>query len=65
LIDPAADLTKEDKIMLAMKWGRTYSPQDWVELEKKYNEMMQSFDIEDSDTIGTLILICKTYLKMN
>ena len=27
--------------------------------------MMQSFDIEDSDTIGTLILICKTYLKMN
>ena len=27
--------------------------------------MMNSFDIQDSDTTGTLILICKTYLKMN
>ena len=26
---------------------------------------MNSFDIQDSDTTGTLILICKTYLKMN
>lgn len=65
LIDPAADLTQEDKIYLAMKWGRLYKPNEWVELERKYNEMMDSFDIQDSDTIGTLILICKTYLKMN
>jgi hypothetical protein len=48
-----------------MKWGRLYKPNEWVELEKKYTEMMQSFDIQDSDTTGTLILICKTYLKMN
>lgn len=65
LIDPAAELTEEDKVYLAMKWGRLYKPNEWVELEKKYNEMMNSFDIQDSDTIGTLILICKTYLKMN
>lgn len=65
LINPAADLTDEDKLYLAMKWGRLYKPNEWVELEKKYNEMMSSFDIQDSDTIGTLILICKTYLKMN
>lgn len=65
LIDPAADLTDEDKLYLAMKWGRLYKPNEWVELEKKYDEMMNSFDIHDSDTIGTLILICKTYLKMN
>lgn len=65
LIDPASDLTEEDKIYLAMKWGRLYKPNEWVELEKKYTEMMNSFDIQDSDTTGTLILICKTYLKMN
>lgn len=65
LIDPSLELTAEDKIYLAMKWGRLYKPNEWIELERKYNEMMNSFDIQDSDTTGTLILICKTYLKMN
>lgn len=65
LIDPASELTAEDKIYLAMKWGRLYKPNEWIELEKKYTEMKNSFDIQDSDTDGTLILICKTYLKMN
>lgn len=65
MVDIAADLTEEDKLYLAMKWGRLYKPSEWVELEKKYNEMMESFVIEDSDTIGSLILLCKTYLKMN
>lgn len=65
LPDPAADLTQEDKLYLAMKWGRLYQMNDCLELEKKYTEMKASFDIQDSDTEGTLILICKTYLKMN
>ena len=65
LIDPASELTQDDKMYLAMKWGRLYKPSEWVELERYYNEMVASFDIQDSDTIGTLILICKTYLKMN
>ena len=65
LIDTGADLTQEDKVYLAMKWGRLYKPAEWVELEKKYNEMTQSFDIQDADTTNTLILICKTDLKMN
>ena len=34
-------------------------------LEKDYTNMMNSFDIQDADTINTLILICKTNLKMN
>ena len=45
VIDPAIELTDEDKLYLAMKWGRLYRPHEWVELEKKYNEMMESFDI--------------------
>lgn len=65
LPDPAAGLTDEDKIYLATKWGRLYKPNEWIQLEQKYKEMMDSFDIQDSDTSGTLILICKTYLKMN
>ena len=65
LPDPAAGLTDEDKIYLAMKWGRLYKPNEWVELEQKYTEMMDSFDIQDADTRNTLILMCKTDLKMN
>lgn len=65
LKDYTAELTQDDKIYLAMKWGRLYKPAEWVELEKNYNEMMNSFDIQDADTISTLILLCKTNLKMN
>ena len=65
LSGPAAQLTEDDKIYLAMKWGRLYQPADWIELERNYNEMMNSFDIQDADTINTLILLCKTNLKMN
>ena len=61
----ANDLTEDDKKFLAMKWGRLYKPNEWIELEKNYTEMTQSFDIQDADTINTLILICKTNLKMN
>lgn len=65
LIDPTLDLTDDDKKMLAMKWGRFYKPQEWLELERMYTEMMNSFDIQDADTTNTLILLCKTNLKMN
>ena len=65
LTDPSAELTQEDKVYLAMKWGRQYRPDEWIALEKNYNEMMASFDIQDADTINTLILLCKTNLKMN
>lgn len=64
--DPTeAALTEDDKILLAVKWGRLYKPSQWLALEKKYAEMRSSFDIQDSDTDSTLILICKTFLKMN
>jgi hypothetical protein len=31
--------------MLRMKWGKTYKPEEWVQLEKLYNEMTESYDI--------------------
>ena len=63
--DLGSELTDGDKIRMAMKWGRNYTPNEWVELEKFYTEMTNSFDIQDADTINTLVLICKTNLKMN
>lgn len=65
LADPAAELTKEDKVYLAMKWGRLYKPAEWVELERMYTEMTNSFDIQDADSTATLVLLCKTNLKQN
>lgn len=65
LPDPTAALTQEDKIYLAMKWGKLYTPAEWIELEKGYEEMMQSFDIQDADSKNTLLLLCKTNLKAN
>jgi hypothetical protein len=63
--DPAAHLTEEDKIYLAMKWGRLYQASEWLELERNYEEMMASFDIQDADSKNTLVLLCKTNLKAN
>lgn len=63
--DLTKDLTDEDKKMLLMKWGRLYTPSQWIQLQTFYNDMMNSFDIQDADTKSTLILICKNNLKMN
>ena len=65
LIDPGAKLNDDDKIYLALKWGRLYKPSQWVALEQLYNEFMNSFDIQGAARIDTLKMICKTSLKMN
>ena len=60
-----AQRTDEDKLMLRVKWGKTYKPDEWVQLEKLYNEMMESYDIQSAGHIDTLKMICKTSLKAN
>ena len=65
LEDVSAKLTEDDKIYLAMKWGRLYHADEWVALEKLYNEFMESFDIQGAARIDTLKKICKTSLKMD
>ena len=57
------DLTEADKIYLSIKWGKTYKPYEWVQLEKYYQEMMQSFDIQTPSHEDYLKLICKTSIK--
>ena len=61
----ASQLTDEDKLMLRVKWGKTYKPDEWIQLEKLYNEMMESYDIQSAGHIDTLKMICKTSLKAN
>ena len=65
LVDVGAELTDEDKIYLAMKWGRLYRADEWVALEKLYNDFMASFDVQDAGRLDTLKKICKTSLKMD
>ena len=65
IIDPGANLDDDDKMYLALKWGRLYKPSQWVALEQLYNEFMSSFDIQGAARIDTLKMICKTSLKMN
>ena len=58
-------LSDEDKTYLRMKWGSSYHPEEWVQLEQFYKEMEQSFDIQTASQIDTLKFICKTSLKMH
>lgn len=59
------DLTEDDKIYLRLKWGKNYKPSEWVQLEQLYNEMMDSYDIQQAGDINTLKLACKCSLKAN
>ena len=63
--DFSDQLTEEDKVMLRLKWGRGYRPEEWVRLEQLYNDMMASYDIQGAGMKDTLIMICKTSLKSN
>lgn len=65
LPDPTAELTQADKIHLALKWGKLYTPTEWIALERDYKRMKESFDIQDADSENTLMLSCKTTLKAN
>jgi len=59
------ELTPEECKYLRLKWGKSYKKDEWIYLEKLYNEMMQSYDIQTAGHIDTLKLICKTSLKAN
>lgn len=64
--DPlVASLTDDDKLMLLMKWGKSYKPSEWIQLEKLYNDMTESYDIQTAGHFDTLKLVCKTSLKAN
>ncbi len=63
--DIAAQLTKEDRIMLKLKWGKCYTPEEWVSIEQLYNDMMNSYDIQTAGHKDILIMVCKASLQAN
>jgi len=65
LPDPSQDLTEEDKKYLVLKWGKLYKIDELIALEQDYNNMLNSFDIQDADTKNALMIICKLNLKAN
>ena len=65
LPDVGADLTDEDKIYLATKWGRLYTAEDWVALEKIWSDYERSFDLHNADLINGTKQLCKLDLKGN
>lgn len=58
-------LTAEDKIAMALKWGQLYSAADWVSLEEAYQEYDKSFDLHNADLIRGTKQLCKLDLKCN
>ena len=63
--DLVDELTAEDKLYLRLKWGKSYKPEEWVWLEKLYDEMTESYDIQSAGHVDTLKIVCKTSLKAN
>ena len=60
-----SDLTEEDRRYLCLKWGKTYRLDEWIRLEELYEQMINSYDIQQAGDINTLKLACKSSLKAN
>lgn len=63
--DLTSQLTDEDKTYLRLKWGRAYSPIEWIQLERLFQEMLASYDIQAAGDVNSLIIACKSSLKAN
>lgn len=57
-------LTDEDMQYLLVKWGITYSPNEWVKLEDTYQRYAAEYEL-NVDREETLKQICKISLKMD
>lgn len=57
-------LTSEDQIYLATKWGIMYTPSEWVSMERIYDQYANEFEM-NIDREETLKKICKISLKMD
>lgn len=58
-------LTEEDRRNMRLKWGKAYRPDEWVQLEQLYQEMLQSYDITAAGDLNSLKIVCKASLKTN
>lgn len=57
------DLTPNDVQYLAMKWGESFKPSEWVKMEEMYQKYCGEFEIS-VDREAVLISMCKTSINM-
>lgn len=65
VFDFGSMITKEEKQVLTLKWGKLYNEEEWLFLEQFYNQMHNSYDIQTASHEDYLKMIAKTSLKMN
>lgn len=65
VFDFGSMLTKDEKMMMTIKWGKTYEEDEWIRMEKMYQEMEESYDIATASHRDYLVKICKTSLRMD
>lgn len=58
-------LTEDDIKYLRTKWGPAYKQSEWIQMERLWNDMMDSYDIQTAGHLDTLKKLCKTSLKMD
>ncbi len=58
-------LSKEEKMSMTIKWGKTYDEDEWIKMERLYQGMEESFDISTAAHRDYLVKICKTSLKID
>lgn len=57
------DLTPNDVQYLAMKWGESFRPSEWLKMEEMYQKYCGEFEIS-VDREAVLISMCKTSINM-
>jgi hypothetical protein len=60
----AKELTGEDIQYLAVKWGISYTPSEWVRLEDLYQKYAEEYEL-NVDREESVRKICRTSLKMD
>lgn len=57
------ELTPKDRRYLAMKWGDSFRPSEWVKMEEMYRKYSKEFDIS-VDREAVLVSMCKTSINL-
>jgi len=58
-------LTSEEIRELKTTWGEDYSEDQYFQLEQQFNDMKNSYILQDPIAISTAKMICKMTVKMN
>lgn len=58
-------LTEEDVLYLKLRWGKSYTPEDWIWLERFYRNFEKTYDIQTAGHKDTLMKLAKVSLRLD